>query len=218
MEQPCYKCGQPVDEGTPFFAHCSAPQIRVVVAEPDATMLPATADGTPALSGSQTVPVLAVPMHWSQALRPCILAAFASSLLVALGLNPFVAMLSAGFLSVVFYRQRLQGVPIKIPVAMGLGALGGLLWFAISSIFEAVVVIVFHKGAELRTELLKKIDQAASQATDPQVLAIFDRFRTPAGLEFLMITGLIAALVAAVVLGSLGGLISGAIFGRGNRS
>ena len=34
MEQPCYKCGQTVEEGIPFCPHCSAPQIRVVVAEP----------------------------------------------------------------------------------------------------------------------------------------------------------------------------------------
>ena len=222
MEQSCYKCRQAVEEGTAFCPHCSAPQIRVVIAEP-ATPLAYAAAGaesqdSTALPASQIVPVLALPMQWSQALRPCALAALVASLLMSLGLNPFVAMFSVGFLAVVFYRQSQRGIMIKTSSGAALGALGGLLWFAMSSIFEALLVIFLHKGPELRNELLAKIQQAASQTSDPQVVAVFERFKSQGGLEFLMLMGLVFAFLASIVLGSLGGAIGGAILGRRDRS
>jgi hypothetical protein len=222
MEQSCYKCRQAVEEGTAFCPHCSAPQIRVVIAESAAPLAYAAAgaesqDST-ALPASQIVPVLALPMQWSQALRPCALAALVASLLMSLGLNPFVAMFSVGFLAVVFYRQSQRGIMIKTSSGAALGALGGLLWFAMSSIFEALVVIFLHKGPELRNELLAKIQQAASQTSDPQVVAVFERFKSQGGLEFLMLMGLVFAFLASIVLGSLGGALGGAILGRRDRS
>src|ERR1700681_1312278 len=216
MEQPCYKCGQTVEEGVPFCPHCSAPQIRVVVAEPAPPLSFATASTSPdsaALPASQTLPVLALPMRWSQALRPCALAAVVASLLMYLGLHPFVAMFSVGFLAVVFYRQRRPGIVTKAATGAGIGALAGLLWFAMSSILEALIVIFLHKGPELRNELVVRIQQAASQTSDPQVLAVFERLKTQGGLEFVMLTGLVFAFLAALVLGGLGGALGATILG-----
>ena len=97
-----------VEEGVAFCPQCSAPQIRVVIAEPVPAPLAfaaATASqDSEVLPASQTVPVLALPMQWSEALRPCALAALVATLLMFLGLNPFVAMFSGGFLSVLCYR------------------------------------------------------------------------------------------------------------------
>jgi hypothetical protein len=220
MEQPCYKCGQTVEQGVPFCPHCSAPQIRVVIAEPAPPLAFAAASTAPdsvVLPASQTVPVLALPMQWSQALKPCALAALVASLLMSLGLNPFVAMFSVGFLAVVFYRQRRTEFRIATATGAGLGALGGLIWFAMSSIFEALIVIFLHKGPELRSALLAKIQEAAAQTSDPQVLSVFNRLKSPGGLEFLMLTGLVFAFLASIVLGGLGGILGGAILGRRNR-
>jgi len=218
MEQSCYKCGQTVEEGIPFCTHCSAPQIRVVIAEPAPLPLAyagaTTTQEAVSLPASQTVPVLALPMQWSQAFRPCALAAVVASLLMALGLNPFVAMFSVGFLAVVFYRQSRREILMRPAIGAGLGALAGLLWFAMSSILEALVIILFHKGPELSSELAKRIQQASSQTSDPQVLAVFDRLKSPGGLEVLMLIGLIFAFLASLVLGGLGGLLGGAILGR----
>jgi hypothetical protein len=218
MEQSCYKCGQTVEEGIPFCPHCSAPQIRVVIAEPAPLPLAyagaTTTQEAVSLPASQTVPVLALPMQWSQAFRPCALAAVVASLLMALGLNPFVAMFSVGFLAVVFCRQSRREILMRPAIGAGLGALAGLLWFAMSSILEALVIILFHKGPELSSELAKRIQQASSQTSDPQVLAVFDRLKSPGGLEVLMLIGLIFAFLASLVLGGLGGLLGGAILGR----
>lgn len=223
MEQPCYKCGVAVEEGTPFCPHCSAPQIRVMIAEPaqapaDFSSVSINSQGEATLPASQTVPVLALPMHWSGALKPCALAALVASLLMVLGLNPFVAMAAVGFMAVLFFRQRVAGTAIKTSAAAGIGAISGLLWFALSSVLEMSLMIFLHKGPELRSQIISRIDQAASQTTDPQVLALFDRFKSPGGLEFMIVCGFLFALVAAVTLASAGGMLAGAILGRRPKS
>jgi hypothetical protein len=219
MEQPCYKCGQAVEEGRPFCPHCAAPQIRVLLPDPE----PAAGSFAEAIStsnqhidlpASQTLPVLALPMQWSQALKPCALAAVVASVLMSLGLNPFVAMFSVGFLAVVFYRQGRREVNIKARTGAALGSLGGLLWFAISAILETSLILLTNKGGELRAELLSRVQQAASQTTDPQVLAVFDRFKTPEGLQMLMLIGILFALFASIALGGLGGTVAGTLFKR----
>jgi hypothetical protein len=201
-----------VDEGVPFCPHCSAPQIRVMLSEP--LTAPRAAEAVAHDSAVPPVPETAFPLHWSQALKPCALAALAAALLMSLGLNPFVAMLSVGFLAVFFFRHRARGIAVKVATGAGIGALAGLLWFVMSSIFETVIVIALHKGPELHDAVLTKLQEASSQTTDPQLLAVFERFKSPAGIELLMVTGLIFAFLAAIVLGSLGGALGSAILGR----
>lgn len=207
-----------MQEGRPFCPYCSAPQIRVVISDAVPAAMPIGEVTVPPripteLPASQTVPVLAVPTHWSQAVKPCALAALVASLLMSLGLNPFVAMLAVGFLAVVFYRQGHPGALLGAGAGARLGAISGLLWFAISSIFEALVVLVLHKGPEIRQYLLTAVNQAASRTNDPQALAMFDRFKTPDGIEVLMIIGLIAAFFASIVLGAIGGALGGSVLG-----
>lgn len=220
MEQPCDKCGQTVEQGIPFCPFCSAPQIRVIVAEPPPQPLAyATASQeSVVLPASQTVPVLALPMQWSASIRPCALAAVVGSLLMYLSLNPFVAMACAGFLAVLFYRQRRPGILVRAAVGAGLGALSGLLLFAISSVLEALLVIFLHKGPEFRNAILAKIQELSSQNSDPQVLALFARIKTPEGFEFFIILCLIAAFFAAIVLGGLGGTLAAVTLGRRDKS
>lgn len=219
MEQPCYKCGQAVEEGVPFCPHCSAPQIRVVVAEPS----PVTADGAAASSNTAVLPapppvqVIALPTQWGRALKPCALAALVGSLLMVLGLNPFVAMISVGFLAVVFYRQREQGSPLGAGVGARFGALGGLLWFCLTGILQGTLVAL-GKGSEVRAEMVKKIEQAAASTSDPQARALMDYFKTPGGLAVLIVFAIIFALVSALALGALGGVLGGSLFGRRDKS
>lgn len=219
MEQPCYKCGQAVEEGRPFCPHCAAPQIRVVLPEPVPTAgsfaeAISTSKEHGDLPASQTVPVLALPMRWSQALKPCALAALVASLLVRLGLNPFVAMFSAGFLAVVFYRQGRHETNVRFRTEAAFGSIGGLLSFAMTAIFEVLLTLVAHRSEQVRADLLSKMQQAASQATDPQVLAFLDWVKTPGGFQTFMLISIIFALLASIVLGGLGGAVAGTIFKR----
>jgi hypothetical protein len=216
MDQSCHKCGQRVEEGVPFCPHCSAPQIRVMVAELPAQ--PVLATEPPSAIPSAQGATVVLPVEWSAAFRPCILAAVIASILMYSGLYPFIAMISVGFLSVVFYRQRWPGSAIKPAAGVRLGALSGLLGFTISSLFQVVVVVFLHKGAEVRDQLMKVIDQAATRTTDPQAISMLQRFKSGDGLELLMIFIVIFLLITSILLGVLGGALGGALLGRNNRS
>ena len=223
MEKSCYKCASVMEEGRPFCPHCGAPQIRVIVAEPLSATAPlsevaAIPQSAAELSASQTVPVLAVPMQWSQALKPCALAAGLAALLMLLGLNPFVSMLAVGFLAVVFYRQGNPATLIRPGTGARLGALSGLICFAAASIVEAVVVLSSHRVAEIRETLLTAVNQAAARTSDPQALAVFEHFKSPEGLQLLMILGLLFGLIASIVLAAITGVAGAIILGPRRKS
>jgi len=216
MDQPCYKCGQSVEEGVPFCPHCSAPQIRVVVAEPPSQAVLAT---EPAINiaRSEADAGVVLPVAWSAAFRPCMLAALIASILMFAGLYPLISMISVGFLAVVFYRQRWPGSAIKTAAGVRLGALAGLLWFALSAVVGTIFVFLLHKGPEIRGWLLERIDQAKSGTTDPQTLAMLERFKSPEGLEVLMICMLIFFFIASIGFGVLGGALGASLLKRKNR-
>lgn len=222
MERPCYKCGQAVEEGVAFCPHCSAPQIRVVIAEPvtapPVSAAAVSANGSMALPESQILPGTPLPVRWSASVKPCALAAVVATMLMALGLNPFVAMASVGVLAVVFYRPRQLGTARGAGLGARLGALSGLLWFGMSAILQGLFVAVLHKGPEIRDEVLKKVQQTAPNTNDPQVQAMFDYFKTPGGLTVMIALALLFAFVAALALGTLGGALAGTFLSRRNKS
>ena len=111
MEQPCYKCGQAVEQGVPFCSHCSAPQIRVVTA--DAVMAGAPVLGArlnlPSVVAAPTVPKLAIASPWSLAVRPCAVAALVAGVAMICKLVvPVIAVIGAGFLAVAIHRRNIQ--------------------------------------------------------------------------------------------------------------
>jgi hypothetical protein len=220
MEQPCYKCGQLLEEGRVFCPHCAAPQIRVVIAEPVAAAATGgdaavTTQASTALPASETVPVLAVPVGWSKAFKPCALAAVVASLLMSLGLTPAVAMFSVGFLAVVFYRQGRPGMVIKPSTGARLGAFGGLLWFGITAVLGALAATVPEMRTKMREQITENIQKsAASHPADPRIQAVVDQMKTPEGFAVMLILFGILLLVVCIVLGILGGALGGAIFGR----
>jgi hypothetical protein len=224
MEQPCYKCGQTVEEGTAFCPHCSAPQIRVLITEPAAQPLAFSAAATKsrdsvALPASQTVPVLALPMQWSQALKPCALAALVALTLVLLRLYPAVALLSAGFLAVVFYRQRRPGIPLRAFEGARLGALAGIIFSIIISLFLAVAVTIPDVRAKMQDEAIKGEQQVAAWfPPNPNTQASIDQIRTPRGFIVFLVEASVGFFVLSVLLAGLGGALGGAVFRRRDKT
>ena len=223
MDHSCFKCGQSVEDGIPFCTHCSAPQIRVIMPEappPALSMDDATPGQQPAVFLPDSPVALKPPAAGirSDGLRPCALAASSGTILMFLGLHPFVAMLTAGVFAVAFYRYRRPVGAIDAWTGIRLGALSGLIWFGLSSVAGAIVVWAMGKGPELRAEMIKRIQEQASHTTDPQAIAMFDYFRTPAGLDVMIMFGIVFALACAVVLSGLGGALSGLFVGRRKRS
>lgn len=223
MEHPCHSCHQAVEDGVPFCQHCGAPQIRVATVEPPLGSESAAAEAQSprdldAFPTTQHVSPVASPLEWSNALPACALAAAIAAVLMALGLMvPFLAVVGAGFLAVGFYRRRNPGVLIKAGAGARLGAVSGLLCFAMSAVLEALALAIFHNGAVLRDKMLEAIQQAASHATDPQAVAMLDYLKSPAGMAVMTLLVLIFAFVAFVVLSSLGGALGGILLGRTNR-
>jgi len=170
------------------------------------------------MPSSQAGAAVVLPMVWSAAFRPCMLAALIAAILMAAGLYPLISMISVGFLAVVFYRQRWPGSAIKRAVGVRLGALGGLLLFAISAGIGTIFTFFLHKGPEIRTWLIEGIDQSAKRTADPQALAMFEWFKTADGLEVWMLFLLVFFFVASIVLGILGGALGAALLGRNNRN
>ncbi len=127
---------------------------------------------------------------------------------------PFLAMLGAGFLAVVLYRRRTLGVLVRASTGAQLGAVSGLLSFAMAAVFEAVRVALFRSGAQIREKMLEAIRQAASRTNDPQAQAIFDYFKSPPGMALMMIFFLLVALLSFIVLSGIGGAVGGAFLGR----
>jgi hypothetical protein len=223
MEQPCYKCGQTVDEGVAFCPHCSAPQIRVVMAEPAPRPLAfagaAAAQDSEALPASQTVPVLAVPMRWSQAFRPCALVAIIAAVAMVTKLVAWpIAVSGAGFLAVAFYRRASPGVGVSAGTGARLGALTGVFCSAMTAVLLALRVAIFHEGEEIRRLMLEGIQQSASRYSDPQFAATLEFMRSPAGLTLMMAFALILGIVTFVLAGTIGGALGAAILGRRGQS
>jgi hypothetical protein len=217
MEQSCHKCGQTVEEGTPFCAHCGAPQIRVAIPEP-VEVLP----GEKALQGqlvetarSQAMPV---PLPWARALLPCALAALLGALSMLLGLAFPAAVLGAGFLAVALYRQRTAGA-VRAGLGAKLGAISGILCFGISAVFVALAATVPDFRVKIRAQILDEIQKAAAtRAGDPQVQAALDQLKTPEGLAMMLVIGSALLFVFFIAIASLGGALGGAIMSRQDRS
>jgi hypothetical protein len=222
MEQPCYKCGQTVEQGVPFCPHCSSPQIRVVIAEPAPPPLAfaaASSQDSVVLPASQTVPVLALPMQWSQALKPCALAGLVASAAMVLKLvAPLIAVVGAGFFAVAFYRRNCPGVMVRTGSGARLGALCGLLCSGMTAVLGAVRVVVLNETGEIRRTMLDSLQQAAARYSDPQVQPTLEFLRSPTGLVFMMVFLLIFVMLTFLLLGTLGGALAAATLGRHDKS
>src|SRR3954464_1528145 len=216
MEPPCHKCGEIVEEGRVFCRQCGAPQIRVLVAEAAPAVPQVVAAGqSDILPSSETVPVLALPMKWSRALKSCGLAALIASALMFLGLHPFVTMPSAGFLAVVFYRQGQQNLSLKPGAAFRLGAFGGLLCFGLTALLVSVAAALPQSRAKLYEAILDSAQKLATTHPDkPQFQELLRQLQTPDSLVVLLIAAAIMLLIVSFVLGGLGGVIGGTMFRR----
>ena len=222
MDHPCHKCGHSIEDGKAFCSQCGAPQIRVAIPEAPVELLAAGGNAYPMVHEVEppfsSVPLSSLPARWSQAVRPCALAAVVAVVLMFLGLNPFVAALGVGFLAATFAQGRTPATVIRPARAARLGAFGGLLLFGLSTILETLVVVVLHKGPEIRAEMMEKVQQAAARYPGPQVEPFLEFAKSPGGFAFIVIASLVFGLVAFLILGGVGGAISAAFAGKRNRS
>jgi hypothetical protein len=138
---------------------------------------------------------------------------------MALGLNPLVTLLSVGFLAVVFYRQSRPGAVVKAASGARLGALSGILCFAMTTILVALAATVPDFRTKMRDQILENAQKwAASRPADPQIQAALEQLKTPEGLVMALIVGSIFLFVFSIAVASLGGALGGSILGRRDRT
>ena len=119
-----------MEEGTPFCPQCNAPQIRVIV---DGAEQPTSYEA------ATRILTHANRIEWPHALPAAATSGIISALLM---LIPFaglaLGMLAGGMLCVMLYRRRAPRAPLTSGMGARLGAVSGVLAFAVFSIFTAV--------------------------------------------------------------------------------
>jgi hypothetical protein len=227
MDHPCYRCGRSVEDGKAFCAECGAPQIRVLLPEPSAPSVvresspndvPVFALDPPVAPGALGSPAFSDGIVWSRALKSCALAALIS--LVAMSLRlivPLLATLGAGCLAVVFYYRRSPTGRIDARSGAQLGAVTGILSFAVFAVFFVVFLAVLQSGGQARQQMIDAMQQVAARSHDPQVQAFLDLLKTPEGLVAKLIVGMVGFLIISVAAGGVAGALTGAFLGRKNR-
>jgi hypothetical protein len=224
MDHPCYKCGQSVEDGKAFCAQCGAPQIRVEMPEvvPTAVLSDAPNELLDFPDSSNLPSSLRRPVttgiEWNRALRSCAIAALIAALIMSLGLMvPLLAAMGAGFLAVNLYRRSNVAWVVTARSGAKLGAVCGILFFAIAALLETVAMEVLHTGNQLREKVIDALQQASARSSDPQVQAAFEQFKTPQGIALMLVLGVIVLFLVSVASGSLAGAITGAVLGRKRR-
>src|SRR6201999_4567658 len=79
-----------------------------------------------------------------------------------------LGMLAAGSLTVVFYRRKRPFLRLTTGLGARLGALAGVVGFAIALVALAVGILGFHEGPRLHEEVLKALQEYVARHPAPQ--------------------------------------------------
>ena len=210
MAKTCHRCGAVLDETAPFCAQCGAPQIRVLA--PEAETVDA-ASGNPAVS-----PIVASgrKIVWSRAALAVIVPALVAAALMLvpianLGFLLWIAL--AGASSVLMYARRMPGALIDAGIGARLGALVGVIAFAIECALIGLQIAASAAAgkAEFRDQVIQALREQTARNPDPNVVAMMNRWiANPQALALIMIASLLLLFLVFLALGSLGGALAGA--------
>jgi hypothetical protein len=207
VEQPCYKCGASVQEGTAFCKQCGAPQIRVVTAaseSPAAPQVPQGSDAPPPLQPLRLPVIPSGRVEWAQALPAAALGGVCALMALVIPYAVFgPAFLLGGAVAVMFYCRRRDCSPTPSAGAK-IGAVSGGLGFVFSAI--PLVATLVYRPEELRKSVLDSVGQMVSRGYDAQkVQQLQDILKTQAGLTFFVVLGVVVMFVIFVAGASIGG-------------
>jgi hypothetical protein len=216
VEHSCAQCGTLVEDGRPFCPQCRAPQVRVQVAAPDLEAAPSLVSvspglGTPGSASDRPFPEIPQPGFSTRpttvdrkiAVRAALLA---GGLGFFINVIPFLGIVLTGSLAVYLYR-RASGVSVPASAGSRLGGAAGAVSFAISSVFMAIRIFVFHALQEYQDLMLKVANALGLNSTDPEVQDMIHRLSTPSGLAIT----LLFSLVIGVALAAIGGAVASAV-------
>jgi len=128
----------------------------------------------------------------------------------ALGLG----LVTAGFLSVYFYRRRNPLARLTLKLGARLGALSGLLGFGITAVASVTTIAVLHSGGEIHALMLKTVQQYVSRSSDPQMQQVLEFYASRQGFILMLVLGTVMMFIFFLALSSVGGMIGAAILRR----
>lgn len=148
-------------------------------------------------------------IQWPHALSSAALAGILSALMTNLWFGFFgVGIAVAGALAVRIYLRRSGSRELAPGTGARVGALSGVFGFGFFCVLVALRTFRFQSVPELKSELLKALQEAAARSQDPQTLAYAEKFQTPEGLWLLLALSLVLALATFVGLSALGGAVA----------
>jgi len=169
MEQPATSADNPWNKACLFAALLGATD-RVVIAEPrrcpGIRRSHSARFGIPA--ASQTVPLLALPMQWSQALKHAPWPLWSRRCNGTQAHGSADCGGGAGFFAVAFYRRNAPGVLVGAGAGARLGALCGLFCAAMTAVLAALRVAALREEVVIRRLMLDAVQQTAARYSDPQ--------------------------------------------------
>lgn len=214
-----------MEDGVPFCQNCGAPQIRVAHPPPSVPPAgPSLPPGTPEniQPPAQPVPLpLASPaVDWRLGLTAAAvggLAAAVASLVPIVRAGCCLWMLGGGALAVSFYRRR-SSTDVTSGMGARLGAATGVLGFFIFAGLNAILIfieiVVFHMGAQIRSEMRQALEQSAARNPDPQVQAMVQWMMSPQGFATIVTIGMLLFFMAFVLFCTAGGALGASLFGK----
>src|SRR5260221_600034 len=209
VEQTCYKCHASLPQGKVFCPECGAPLIRVTIPEP--AFSPATVSDTSVPAEISNVPkpkiVLPGKVDWTYGLPAATLAGVVASVLMVASRGGFgIGMVATGTLAVVFYRRRDPNANISIWMGAKLGLMSGLVAFAISAAFVAIVTL-FSGMERLRAFLVEIVKQTLVFTSNPDSRQLFEQLLKPEDFRNLVLFYLFSFFVGFLLFSAIGGLM-----------
>lgn len=223
MDHPCDQCGQRVEDGKAFCAHCGAPQIRVVMPENASVSTVVASADSAVLSGSPSLPSILgnsgfpAGIVWSKAIWACVIAALVCIAVISVRLvPPLLALPGAGVLAVILWRRRNPAGHVSARVGGQLGAATGFLCSAVFAFFLGIFIFVMQSGGEARRQLIEALQQFAARSNDPQIQASLDLLVKPENMVKL-IWGMVGLVIISIAACSAAGALTGAYLARRKR-
>ncbi|HSS97723.1 MAG TPA: hypothetical protein VLK33_11870 [Terriglobales bacterium] len=123
-----------------------------------------------------------------------------------------IGMFATGTLAVVFYRRRIPDAKITIRTGMKLGLMSGMIGFAISATFVAIVTL-FSGMERLRNFLVEIAKQTLLLTSNPDSRQLLEQLIKPESFRDLVLFYLFAFLIGFLLFSAVGGTL-GAVWMR----
>ncbi len=116
--------------------------------------------------------------------------------------------IAAGFLAVMFYERSHPGSALVAKAGARIGAIAGVFATIPFAILLVVQTISMAKTGKLHEAMMQQ------SAQNPEVLAMMEKFMTPAGLTVLIVMEILFLAVVFIGLSTIGGMLSAKLMKR----